>query len=254
MRTVTFKIVSLVIFMAAFSSCEKQTEEFEAEPIKEYLPLQSGKFITYRVDSTVFTNFGRVEELHSYHEKQIIDSMFNDNQGRLSYRVFRYTRDTLDVQPWQPAGTYFITPLTNTIEVVDNNQRVVKLANFIKEGNTWKGNHYLPNDPYSYKYNFSNDDNIGEWDFTMDEVAGTETINGKTYSDVVTITQADEVLNVPIVDPKSYASKTYSVEKYAKGIGLIYNELIMWEYQPNTGNTSGYKIGFGVKRSIIDHN
>ena len=64
----------------------------------------------------------------------------------------------------------------------------------------------------------------------------------------------NETINVPVTDPNAYAAKTYAIDKYAKGIGLIYQELDMWEYQPNTGGTSGYKVGFEVKRTLLDHN
>jgi hypothetical protein len=58
----------------------------------------------------------------------------------------------------------------------------------------------------------------------------------------------DSVYNDP-----PFATKSYSVEKYAKGIGLIYQDLILWEYQPNIGGTP-FKVGFGIKRTILDHN
>jgi hypothetical protein len=64
-----------------------------------------------------------------------------------------------------------------------------------------------------------------------------------------------------LLDKDPYSSElpfgrtNYSVEKYAKGIGLVYQEFLMWEYQPpNAANPTGARIGFGVKRSIIDHN
>jgi hypothetical protein len=50
-----------------------------------------------------------------------------------------------------------------------------------------------------------------------------------------------------------YGIKSYGVDKYAKNIGLIYQELALWEYQPNPGGAA-YKIGFAVKRSIVEHN
>ena len=50
-----------------------------------------------------------------------------------------------------------------------------------------------------------------------------------------------------------YGIKSYAVDKYSKNIGLIYQELALWEYQPNSGGTP-YKVGFIVKRSILEHN
>ena len=40
-------------------------------------------------------------------------------------------------------------------------------------------------------------------------------------------------------------------EFYAKGIGMVSQELVMWEYQPRNG---GYKVGFGVKHTMLNHN
>ena len=236
-----------------FSACSSEKEDLQLDSYNEYLPFQVGKYITYRLDSTVFTMQGRAEETHSYHEKHVIDAEITDNLGRPSYRVFRYIRDTAGLQPWTPSGSYFITPLSNSVEVIDDNLRIVKLANPIKEFGSWNGNRYLYYEPYTSLYNFSNDDNMFDWTYTIDGKGETETYFGKTYTDVITIVGADESLNVPITQPDSYASRSLSVEKYAKDLGLIFQEFILWEYQPNPGS-SPYKVGFGVKRTIIDNN
>jgi hypothetical protein len=62
--------------------------------------------------------------------------------------------------------------------------------------------------------------------------------------------------NVPITSPTVFASITYWSETYAKHIGLVYRRTEMWEYQPPTpdGSQQGYKIGFGLTLSIVDHN
>ena len=46
------------------------------EDTSEYQPLSVGKFMTYRLDSTVFVNFGRDEEIRSFEEKHIVDAEF----------------------------------------------------------------------------------------------------------------------------------------------------------------------------------
>lgn len=244
----------LLFVFAALFSCKKETEQFQTESLSDYLPLQTGKYITYRLDSTLFTNFGTVTTVHSYQEKHQIDQLITDNEGRPSYRVFRFVRDTNGTQAWQPSGTYFITPGTSTIEVVENNLRFLKLAAPIKQDNTWKGNRYLPSDPYGANYSFSNDDNMADWDYTYTNTNESLTLNGTTINDVITIQQANESANAPVTVPSAYGYINYSVDKYAKGIGLVYEELTMWEYQPNPGGNGGYKTGFGVKRSMIDHN
>src|SRR5215212_10988239 len=102
MRAKRLNLLLLFLGTLVFFSCKKQNEEFITEPISDYIPLVPGKFITYRIDSTVFTNFGRNTEIHSYQEKNLIDAQVTDALGRTSYRVFRYLRDTLGIQAWQP--------------------------------------------------------------------------------------------------------------------------------------------------------
>lgn len=253
MRAIPTFFFTLITPCILLFSCKEQKEELQIETAAQYIPLQTGKYITYRLDSTVFVAQGRTEETHSYQEKHVVDVKLKDNLGRPSYRVFRYLRDLAGTQAWRPNGTYFITPEEYTVEVIEDNLRSVKLVSPIRQGKTWKGNRFMGFEPYASLYNFSNDDNMAEWDFTVEDTDATIQLNGKTINDVVTTNSIDESLNVPITDAKAFASRTLMVEKYAKNLGLVFQEIILWEYQPNPGG-SPYKIGFGVKRSLIDYN
>lgn len=241
-----------------FFSCNK-TEEFNSEALEDYLPLAEDKYITYRLDSMVFTNFGAVTEIHSYQEKHVIDTVFTDNLGNTSYRVFVFFRDSAGTQSWQPrtSSTYYITPLTDQVDVMDeNNFRFIKLHLPLRDGYSWKGNKFLPTGqggPFAPEFSFSNDDNMADWDYYYDGVPSSFSYRGNNYADVYTVEQADESYNVPITDPNAYAAKSRAVEKYAKNIGLVYKEFEMWEYQPNPGGTP-YKTGFGITLWMIDHN
>jgi hypothetical protein len=249
-------LLSALSFLLAFSfaSCSKKTEDLQLENISDYMPLATGKVFTYRLDSTVFTNFGRNTEIHSYDERHVIDANFTDNLGRPSYRVFRFIRDTAGTKPWTPSGTYAITVNQQSVEYSQDNLRTLRLAAPIRIDFAWKGNRFLPNEPYTGLFSFSNDDYMNEWEFIYSGIGESFRIKNKTVSDVITIQHVDESINVPISSPTAYASINYSVDKFAKGIGLVYQELIMWEYQPNPSGPSGYKTGFGIKRSLVDHN
>ncbi len=256
MRLLTISRLSLlaIIITCLFSCSEK--EQFVTDSISDYYPTVVGKYITYRVDSMVFTNFGRNTEIHKYQVKQVIESQITDNAGRTAYRVFTYIRDTAGLQPWQPAGnTISITPLFDQVEVIENNLRVIKLHVPFRDGYSWKGNKYLPASPYETAYNFSNDDNMEDWDFYFDGNPASFSYRSINYTNVRTVEEVDESFNVPITVPTAYAARSRSVEKYSKNIGLIYSEYELWEYQPNTTGTGGpYKIGFGVTKWMIDHN
>lgn len=256
MRFNLFKHCCLISFASLLLfSCSSKTEQLETELLTDYVPLQPGKYITYRVDSLVFPNFGRNTEIHKYQVKHVIDAVVTDNQNRPSYRVFRYLRDSAGTQPWTPNGSYFITILNDQIEVIEDNLRFVKMHMPVREGFTWKGNKHLSDNPYNTIFNFSNDDNMADWDFYFDTFEPSFSYKGNNYTDVWSIESADEIYNVPITDANAYAARTRAVDRYAKGIGLVYKEYELWEYQPNPGGSGGpYKTGFGVTMWMIDHN
>ena len=166
MRASLLSRLYLLIAAAIFiSSCKKETEEFQTEALSDYVPLQTGKYITYRLDSTVFTNFGRVTTVRKYQVKHLVDQQITDNEGRPSWRVFRFIRDSVNTtswtsaQPWIPYGSYMVTVLHDQLEITDDdNLRFIKLHLGIREGNNWKGNKFLPTNPYGPVFNFSVDD------------------------------------------------------------------------------------------------
>ena len=161
------RLCLLAFVSIAFFSCNEK-EEFTTAPLADYLPLTAKKYITYRLDSTVFTNFGRSTEIHKYQVKHQIDTMITDNLGRPSYRVYRFLNDSAATQAWQPAGSYLITALADQVEVVEDNLRFIKMHLPIRNGFSWKGNKYLPADPYGPLFSFSNDDSMEDWDFYYD--------------------------------------------------------------------------------------
>ncbi|MGE5518454.1 MAG: hypothetical protein ACM3VS_00920 [Candidatus Dadabacteria bacterium] len=248
MRIALFLVLTLVVVAA----CNKQTETYPSDSVADYLPLQTGKYITYRLDSTVFTNFGITTEVHSYQEKNVVDAQITDAAGKPSYRILRYLRaaNASATDGWSASGSYFVTLDSNKAEVVENNLRIIKLSKPVVKHFSWKGNSYLAPDPYSSIYNFDNDKYMPDWDYTYTGVGETTNINGKPYNNVIIVQAIADSINVPITVPAAYARINKSIDQYSKGLGLINQELTMWEYQPN----GRYMVGFGVKRSIIDHN
>ena len=247
--------LAAVGFLFSITSCEKKTEEFKTDAIADYLPLSVGKFITYRLDSTVFTNFGRTQEIHKYRVKHVVDAQVPDNLGRPSYRILRFLNDSLGSGPWVSNGTYFITPLTDQVEVIEDNLRYIKLHLPFKLNTDWKGNKYLADRPYSSLYLFSNDEGMNDWDYSLDNFDQSISIGGQVLNDVYTVFHLDDALNAPVTDFKEAGWRTYSTERYAKNIGLVTRDLIMWEYQPNAGGVGVGPIeGFGIKMWMIEHN
>ncbi|RYY98190.1 MAG: hypothetical protein EOO11_08800 [Chitinophagaceae bacterium] len=236
-------------------ACKAKKDDFVPETPSAYVQLSPGKSITYLLDSTVFVQSGRVQEHHRYQERHTVDAAVTDGLGRPSWRIFRSLRDSAGTGAWTPAGTYLMTLTAGTLELIEDNMRSIRLSTPVKTGTTWKGNRYLATEPYALLYNFSNDDAPGfaDWDFSITASGETATINGRSYEAVATLNGPDESLNEPITIPSSFGYRTYLSEQWAVGVGMIYQNYILWEYQPNPNGTP-YRIGFGVERSILDHN
>ena len=245
-----FIFLSLFVFFA-FMACKK-TDTYSSD-LNQYLPMQSGKSITYRLDSTTFTNFGLTKTITSYIAQDIIDTTFTDNLGRLTWRVFRYLSDTTMTQPWTNLETNTVTPTLGRIEVVENNLRYVKLALPLNNGANWQGNSYInTNSPanaadpdYSY---------LANWNYTYDSIGASYTVLQGTIPNTLIVRQQN-IVSGDTTDKSVLSQIDYSIEVYAKGIGLIYKDFLHQENQPaNADHSQPYSIGYGIRLNMIGHN
>ena len=232
-------------------SCMKEKANFTLESVNDYYPLQVGKYITYNLDSTVVTNFGQELAVKHYQAQYRVDAEITDNLGRPAFTISRYLR-TDSTQPWTIDNVFTAVPTGKSIEIIEDNLRFIKLMMPVKEGFSWKGNSYLPTYPYPM-YQSTGTDVTEDWDYAYDSIGVPLTINSTTIDSTLKVAEVDDISGDPTLKPDQYAYKTYSVEKYGKGIGLIYREFYLLEYQPQYTISPGY-TGFGVKMSMIDHN
>ena len=236
-----------IITVVFFSACKKSTDVLETAAVSEYSPLLVGKYISYNLDSSLFINFGTKDTVISYQVKHQIDAQITDNLGRPAYRITRYIRKTA-ANAWVPDNTFMAVPTDFTMEFIENNLRFLKLKGPIRNGYSWKGNSYIDtysiNSPVRY---------LADWDYTYDSVNVKQTIGAFTLDSTLKVAQRDEVIGNP-ADPNSYHEINFGAEKYAKGIGLVYRKFLHVEYQPPTPGRGGYKQGYGVKLTMIDHN
>ena len=240
-------LLIIVISAAYFTSCTKSSEVLEVTTVAEYVPLQIGKYITYNLDSTIFINFGTKDTVVKYQVKHQIDGTLTDNLGRPGYRITRYIRKTA-ANAWVPDNTFMAIPTDFAFEFVENNNRFLKLKGPVRDGLSWKGNSYI--DTYSIN---STVKYLADWDYEYENVNQPMTLGSITLDSTLQINERDETIG-NVSDPNSYSEINFGQENYAKGIGLIYRNFLHIEYQPPTPGRSGYRIGYGVKLTMIDHN
>lgn len=244
-------LFSLLIFICTvcFFSCKKtETNLYVSD--NAYYPLQTGSSFIYRLDSTVLAPFGTALVVDSYLLKDSIESTFNDDAGRLSYRVYRFITDTLQLTGWQYLSTYYITPTATDIEVMDdNNYRFIKLISPVVQGNSWLGNSFIDTKSINSPVQF-----MDGWNYTYQNVNMPYTVPGGTIDSTVTVLQNEESIpDTTFQQSDPFYEQITAVEVYAKGIGLIYKNFLHWTWQ--TEPQPAYQDGsYGIQLSLISYN
>ncbi len=244
----TCTITALVALITIYS-CKQTKEPDTFEKIADYYPLTVGKSITYRMDSSNYVGYTTTPLVTSYFIKDSVHALITDNMNRPSYRIFRFIKKNMTDPVWQPNSTYFVTPLSNTLEYIENNLRYVKLLNPIANDNSWKGNNYIetsgPNSQLQY---------LQDWDYQYTDVGTAKTYNGLTFAQTATVKQVDKTDGDSTV-VSGYSERNISVEVYGKGVGLLHKNFLHWIYQPPTVNgTPGYRAGYGIRLTIVARN
>ena len=234
------------LFCVGLISCNKKTEPYESAQIKYYYPLEEGRYIIYKVDSLIYISFGTRDTIIHCQVKYQTEGQITDNLGRPSYRIFRYYRSD-ENQPWVSEATIMATNTVNSLELVEDNLRFIKLRLPIKENITWKGNSYIETSSVNSNLRY-----LDNWDYVFHQVGNTEIIGTDTLKNVITVDQRDEIIGLP-QNADSYSEINYAQEKYALGIGMVYKTFLHKEYQPNNG---GYVAdgSYGVTYTMIEHN
>jgi hypothetical protein len=244
------KSIICLSFFFLLMACEKESTVFKTERIKDYFPLKVGKYISYRLDSTVYINLGTKKEVHSYLIQDRIDSVITDNLGRPSYKIKRTIRSNTDTTKWRDLMSYLVTFDSTRLELVQDNQRYLKLVEPISNGFNWKGNSYIntagiPEIQY-----------LADWRYTYENVRRPFTANGISYTETVTVNQRNDTSGTA-ADKKFYFEINYSKEVYSKSIGLIFKDFLHEAWQPpNASSPGGYyeSNSYGIRLTIIGHN
>jgi hypothetical protein len=241
-----YLVACCLVFVLAVIGCKKNGN-ITFPPLIDYYPLQVGKTFTYRLDSILPANFGTTLQTKYYLAKDSVESKFFDATGRESYRIWRYTRDTLQTQPWTYKSTYVTTFDNNQkqVEYVDNNLRFITLHEPIREGFSWNGNSYIETKTGPFIH-------MDGWSYTYENVGLPYTVRKGKFDTTISILHIDEVTPPGPFNPSFYQQTNYSVEVYAKGVGLIYKEFLhkTWQVTPNGHYDDD---SYGLKLNLVDY-
>ena len=236
----------IVLFVVVFSfliSCKKETDSSDYDYGYNYLPDDSGTFVIYKVDSVIYNDFDNSRRYSSIYLKEKIGEQFTDNLGRTAKKILRYYSDTLPTQ-WELFIVNYMVKTALTAERVEDNLRYLKMVFPNDVNEKWLGNKYL-NAPPPFIIDTSNYF-VNDWKYTIKD-------RDKYYDSGIRI--FDSTLLISQIQDSSAITKTYSIEKYARSIGLVYKEFWIVVGQINIGAPweDRAEKGFILRQYAIDY-
>jgi hypothetical protein len=237
-------LTASLLMVVAFNSCKKTDSAPATNMINDFYPLQLGKYITYKLDSTVYINLNTQKTVRSYFVQDFVDAEIIDNLGNKGYRIRRMMRSKTDTTQWFDNATFIVIPSRKDIQFSENNLKFIKLVNPVTELNTWAGNSYINTDDNLLRF-------YENWEYFYENIDQPFVVNNQTFDSTITVNQSDMINGDPSNKNFFYAI-TKSSETYAKGVGLIYKEFLYEAWQPSTQNYEANS--YGVKLTILNHN
>jgi hypothetical protein len=212
----------------------------------DYYPVTIGKYIIYSYDSIIYDNKGIDKFYLKGFIKEEIAEKISANDIETKYKLLKYWKAKIE-DNWVLTDVESLTVSNEKIIKTEENLPFIKMVFPNKNNVTWNGNALF-------------DDNIvvkiaGEpieiyifWDYKIINRGNPASIGGFNFN---------EVLDVVQTDTDESRERRYSVETFAKGIGLVKKEMKIYDTQiPQTGKPwEDYaEKGFSLVQTIIEHN
>ena len=218
------------------AACSEKLVEYNPPLPEEYYPMQVGDRFTYRLDSTVLTQFGRDTTVRSYRIKDSVAEQFTDSRSRTAFRIQRSIQPLDGSTPFRNSETFVVALEGNDwIEYIENNLRFMKVRAPLETGFAWKAHSFIETGSLQSPVRY-----LADWEYTYTDIGGPATILGKTYPNSVTILQRDEVFPEGPFNPNFFKQYDFGMEIYAQGIGLIYRNFDHKVWQPPRNGLAGY--------------
>ena len=215
-----FKFTFIIVSLFLFTSCKKTPEPFFGY---EYFPMEEGRFVEYEVMEVVHDEGGNPQhDTIRYRLRTVVGETIIDNENRVARKLYRYsydlqTGDLIDERVWSQVID------GGRAEVVEENQRKIRLVFAITLDKEWDVNAFNPEEEQEVYY---------------DEIH-------KSYD------QIDSTVRVEYEDFFSLVDYERKYEVYANHIGLMkrsFKDLVI-----NNFDTLDISSGTEQHYSLIDY-
>ncbi len=190
----------------------------------EYFPVELDVTKEYFVLNIVYSSFGT--DTNSYFLKETVSEIMLDNQGDTVFRINRFTKsDTLEDYVIKDIWT--VKKTNRSIEVVEENERFIKMVFPLNEYLYWNGNAFNGREPQEYY---------------IEKIHENHNLNDNIFDSTVTVIQNFTTNQIEYESAK---------EVYANETGLIYKENIVLNI--NNGNLSDVNYGSIYIQELVNH-
>ncbi len=197
-----------LLFLLSLVSCKKN----EGVSLhQDYQPMDSGKYIIYSAKDIVHDDLTNIHDTTEYMLKVKIGADYLDNEGRPNKEYIRY-KSLDNGATWNISDVWYLYRDVYRMELIEENQRKIKLAYAPTLDKEWDLNAYNEEDEQEVRY---------------DEVHNEYSVSGTSFDSTVTVLQDD-----------FYSLVDYSqqFEVYAKNIGMVqkyYKDLRIIDFDTN---------------------
>jgi hypothetical protein len=220
-----FRLILAALIPAIFASCKKNDSD-SVDFHEDYFPTTQGKYVVYSVREVEVDANVSINDTNEYFLKTLIGDTITDNSGRTARRYERYTGATSS-GPWVLKDIWTTIRDGNRIELVEENQRTIKLVLAPDKLKEWDANAF---------------NMLGTLECYYDGIHEPGGINGFQFDSTVTVEQQSYYT---LID---YRRK---FEKYAKGVGMYYKHFK--DYTINNFDTLNLQQGRELIMKLVDY-
>lgn len=187
-------VLGLTLLQVGFISCKKKDTSVNFH--FDYYPQTLGKFVIYDVKEISHSTGTSGSDTVSYQLKTLIGEVYEDNQGRIARKFYRYRRNK-SAENWILKDTWTTIIADYRAELVEENQRIVKLV-------------FAPT--INKEWNANANNTLGTLPCYYDNIHKSYSVGSNSFDSTLTVEQANE---------SNLIQFKRSYEVYAKGVGLI---------------------------------
>ncbi len=192
----------------------------------DYYPLKQGHYNIYSVHEVIVDQQVNVRDTFDYFIKTLVGDTITDNSGRQAKQFERYYSANAN-GPWTIHDVWTAIKYDGKAELVEENNRVIKLVFAPSEDDEWNMNAYNTLEPLECYYS---------------SIHQSYSLGGNTYASTVTVEQEDF---------SSYIDSRRKYEVYARGVGLVHK--YFRDFIINNGNPNNVKKGHLLEMRLISY-